>query len=442
MSTSPSPQSRNTLEALQRLEKIILNTLDFRQVVQKICDSVLNELYFLDLSYRLVMLALIDEKEHVLEIVANSQTPEAQKAIKEAQVPLQSFQLSLNESTNLAVKIAQSQASQMTTDWAQIFAPTITSDSALAAQKASGIQTTLLVPIIAKGSSLGVLIFGVAKDQELITPEEQELMEGFTDIVAVAVENARLYSRIEEAGKMLESANSQLKELDRLKDEFVSTAAHALRSPMTAIKGYLSMVLEGDAGQIPQQAVQFLQGAYDGNDRLIRLVNHMLDISRIESGRLIFNIAPVQLEEIIASEVDGLKILAEQKKLRLQYTRPTVSLPKLELDPDRIREVVNNLVGNAIKFTEQGSIAISQEIKGSFILTHVKDTGPGISPEDLKNLFQKFTQARLKHGKSGGSGLGLYVSKIIVKEFGGDIVVNSQPGQGSTFTISLPIKKS
>ena len=114
MSTNPTAQSRNTLEALQRLEKIILDTLDFRQVVQKICDSILNELYFLDLSYRLVILWLVNEQENKVEIVANSQTPEAQKAIEQTEIPLQSLELSLTDTESLAVKIARSQSSEMT----------------------------------------------------------------------------------------------------------------------------------------------------------------------------------------------------------------------------------------------------------------------------------------------------------------------------------------
>ncbi|MBI2009589.1 MAG: GAF domain-containing protein [Candidatus Chisholmbacteria bacterium] len=441
MTTSPVAQSRNTLEALQRLEKIVLDTLDFRQLVQKICDSILNELYFLDLSYRLVMLALVNEKEGKIEIVANSQTPEAQKAIDQTKIPLSRLEVSLGDTENSPLSLTRLQSTQKISDWSKIFT-SISPSSATAAQQASGIQTTLLVPISAKGKTLGVLMFAVAKGQELITAEEEELMEGFSDIVAIAVENARLYSSLDSARGELAVANDKLKELDRLKDEFVSTAAHALRSPMTAIKGYLSMVLEGNAGQITPQAIGFLQGAYEGNDRLIRLVNHMLDISRIESGRLIFNIVPVSLEDIIQSEVDSLKILASQKQLKLEYLKPPSPLPQLQIDPDRLREVINNLVGNAIKFTDQGSIVLSHEEKDGLILTHVTDTGPGISSYDLPNLFQKFTQARLKHGKSGGSGLGLYLSKIIIHEFGGDIMVKSELGKGSTFTISLPLRKS
>jgi len=438
---SSSTQSRNTLEALQRLEKIILDTLDFRQVVQKICDSVLNELYFLDLSYRVVILSLINQTKSSLQVVASSQTPEAEKAISAFQIPFLQIQTPLSETDNLAVTITRDQNNQLVSKWSQIFSPPLSSDNADKAQQAAGIQSNMLVPIIAKGKTLGVLTFAVAKPQEMITSQEQELMKGFTDIVAIAVENARLYSSLDTTSKQLASANDKLKELDRLKDEFVSAAAHALRSPMTAIKGYISMTLEGDGGQLPDKAKQFIQGAYDGNDRLIRLVNHMLDISRIESGRLIFNLAEVKLEEIIQSEVQSLQILAQKRNLTLEYKKPTSPLPQVTVDPDRIREVINNLVGNAIKFTRTGGIAISHQIKDNFIHTHVTDTGQGIASEDLQNLFKKFTQAKSSTSKSAGSGLGLYVSKIIMNQFGGDIAVVSQVGQGSTFTFSIPIKK-
>ncbi len=429
------------MEAVQRLEKIILNTLDFRQVIQKICDSVLNELYYVDLSYRLVLLSLENNEKTGLQVVAISQTPEAQKAIQTANIPLAQISLPLDSAQNIMVRALREQNLQLTPNWSEVFQPSLSSEVATAAQTAAGIQASIMVPIVAKNKSLGVLLFAVAKPVEMITDQEKDLIQGFTDIVGIAVENARLYSTLDTTSRELASANEQLKELDRLKDEFVSAAAHALRSPMTAIKGYISMVMEGDGGEVAIKAKEFLQGAYEGNDRLIRLVNHMLDISRIESGRLIFNIAEIHLEEIISSEVGGLKILADQKGLSLTYDPPSTPLPIVSVDPDRLREVINNLVGNAIKFTEKGGIKISHELSGGFILTHISDTGPGIPPADLANLFQKFTQARINTGKAGGSGLGLYVSKLIIKEFHGDITVKSQIGQGSTFTFSIPFAK-
>ncbi len=441
MTDQSTIHSRNTLEALQRLEKIILDTLDFHEVIQKICDSVLNELYFLDLSYRVVILALVNPSEDNLQIVALSKTPEAQQLVRQTQIPFMEIQIPLSDSSNLVSQTCRDQHFNLTSDWSQIFSPTLSSDNARQAQQAGSIQTTTLVPVIAKGKSLGVIIFGVAKPQEMVSEEEKDLMQGFTDVVGIAVENAKLYSNLDTTSRELASANEQLKQLDRLKDEFVSAAAHALRSPMTAIKGYLSMVMEGDGGQVADKAKEFLQGAYEGNDRLIRLVNHMLDISRIESGRLIFNLSEVQLEEIIRSEISGLKVLADQKNITLEYKGLPTPLPKVTVDPDRLREVINNLVGNAIKFTDKGGIVITHELSGGYILTHVTDTGPGIAPEDLKNLFQKFTQARISNNRSGGSGLGLYVSRLIIKEFGGDITVTSEVNKGSVFTFSIPLRK-
>lgn len=440
MSDSGSFHSRHTLEALRRLEKVILDTLDFHQVVQKICDEVLNELYFLDLSYRVVILALATSDQAALQVVAFSQTPEAEKAMKQLGLPWTQIHLPLSQATSITTKVFREQHIQVTPSWSDVLVPPLTSDSASAAQIAASIQTTILVPIAAKGKSLGVLFFCVAKPAEMVEGAEKELMQGFADTVSVAVENAKLYTTLEDASRKLAAANEQLKQLDRLKDEFVSAAAHALRSPMTAIKGYLSMVLEGDGGAIPDKARDFLTGAYEGNDRLIRLVNHMLDISRIESGRLIFNLTQVQLEDLVQSEVTGLKILAQAKGLSLIYEPPSTPLPKVKVDPDRLREVINNLVGNAIKFTAQGSVIITHTIKDDFLLTHVSDTGPGIAPEDVKHLFQKFTQVRLTSGKTSGSGLGLYVSQIIMKEFGGNITLVSQVSKGSTFTFSIPLK--
>ena len=389
----------------------------------------------------MVILTLHDERQGMLQVVALSQTPEAQKAMSQAKVPFLEIQIPADDTSNLTVKVSREQQSQIVSQWSQVLSPPLTSENANQAQQAAGIQTTTLVPIIAKGKSLGVLMFGMAKPQEMVSEAEQSLMRGFTDIVAIAVENARLYSSLDEASKQLATANEKLKELDRLKDEFVSTAAHALRSPMTAIKGYISMVLEGDGGNVPDKAGDYLKSAYEGNDRLIRLVNHMLDISRIESGRLIFNIAEVNLEDTVQSEVDSMSILAKEKGLSLEYQKPKSPLPKVRVDPDRIREVINNLLGNAIKFTSKGGISVSHEIKDNQLLTHFIDTGQGIAPEDLKNLFQKFTQARLSGGKTSGSGLGLYVSKIIMNQFGGDITVTSELNRGSTFTFSIPIKK-
>ena len=202
MSDDRASHSRNTLEAVQRLEKIILDTLDFRQVIQKICDSVLNELYFVDLSYRLVILALENSDHTALQIVALSKTPEAEKAIQAANIPLAQIQIPLAQTQNIMIRTWRDQSMQLTPNWSEVFHPALTVETATNAQTAAGIQASILVPIVAKNKSLGVLLFGVAKPSEMITDQEKDLIQGFTDIVGLAVENASSFRKTEEALEM------------------------------------------------------------------------------------------------------------------------------------------------------------------------------------------------------------------------------------------------
>ncbi len=199
------------------------------------------------------------------------------------------------------------------------------------------------------------------------------------------------------------------------------------------------MVMEGDGGQVADKAKEFLQGAYEGNDRLIRLVNHMLDISRIESGRLIFNLSEVQLEEIIRSEISGLKVLADQKNITLEYKGLPTPLPKVTVDPDRLREVINNLVGNAIKFTDKGGITIKILPRDDHLRIDCVDTGIGIATADQKKIFDKFVQLDSStSSQNQGTGLGLYISRMMVEKMGGRLVVNSAPKKGSDFFFAVP----
>jgi len=226
---------------------------------------------------------------------------------------------------------------------------------------------------------------------------------------------------LEKTSQELKETNLKLQEMANLKDEFVSVASHELRAPMTTIKGYLSMILEGDAGKITPKVKEFLKNAYESNDRMIRLVNNMLNVSRIESGRLIVNLKDIQLEEIIESVVNDFQLEAKQHGLKLVYKRPDKKLPKVRVDPDRIREIISNLVNNAIKFTVKGSVTLKNKL-------------------DQKQLFKKFSQIAGRQQEVGkGSGLGLYICRMLLAEFGGKIWLKSKVGQGTTFYFSLPL---
>lgn len=245
-----------------------------------------------------------------------------------------------------------------------------------------------------------------------------------------------------ELSTRLASANQELKRLDAAKSEFISIASHQLRTPITAIKGYISLVLEGSYGKVIPSVQDVLNKVYMVNNRMSQLVEDLLSVSRIESGRVQYNFVETQLEPMIADIVDMFMLMAKEKKLSLRMKLPKTSLPKLAIDANKIREVISNLIDNAIKYTREGEVIVSIEKEENSVVIRVKDTGIGIDPADTKRVFEKFTRSSetMKLDVSG-TGLGLYVGKNFVEAHGGNLSVESEgAGKGSAFIIRLPLK--
>lgn len=239
----------------------------------------------------------------------------------------------------------------------------------------------------------------------------------------------------------LEKANAHLRELDQSKSEFLSIAAHQLRTPITGIKGYVSMFLEGDFGQLAAPQRLELDKIYRASDRLTRLIDVFLNVSRIETGRMELTKTPVRFEQIVADVEHDLTAAYKKKGLTLTIQPPGSPLPPMLLDRDKIQDVVMNLVDNSIKYTPAGSINIRLDRSPSLLTFQIKDTGIGIDPSDIDKLFQKFSRAdAASHIQTGGSGLGLFVAKKIVEAHGGRIWAESEgKGQGAAITFTLPI---
>jgi signal transduction histidine kinase len=251
--------------------------------------------------------------------------------------------------------------------------------------------------------------------------------------------------QLAELNKKLQLAYEEVDRLSKAKSEFISIASHQLRTPLTAIKGYISMLIEGTYGAVPKIAKKPLENVYESNERLINLVNNLLDISRIEAGRMEFEPEEAQIEDIIESVVAEFKITADQKKLYLKYDKPAQFLPKLLLDKDKIRQVFLNLINNSIKYTNQGGITIKiknqTDIKNTILIT-ISDTGEGMTKEDLAKLFESFSRGSVGVQLSAeGAGLGLYIARKFVEMHKGKIWAESEgKGKGSTFYVELPTK--
>ena len=233
----------------------------------------------------------------------------------------------------------------------------------------------------------------------------------------------------------------RLKEVDKMKDDFISIATHEMKTPMAAIKGYISMMFEGLTGEYDQKTKLHLEKIYVNIQRLDLLLTETLDVSRLEQGRMQFNMQPYDISEIIGASILTLEDQAKEKGLALTETK-LPSMPLVFIDPERLRQVTDNLIGNAIKYTLKGSVTISYQMADGKLSTIIKDTGIGMSDHDRKSLFTQFY--RIKNEKTvdiPGTGLGLWISREIIRKMNGKIIIESKENVGSTFTIQLPYMK-
>lgn len=239
----------------------------------------------------------------------------------------------------------------------------------------------------------------------------------------------------------MKDANEKLKKLDESKSEFISIASHQLRTPLTVVKGYVSMILEGSFGKISATQRDSLDKVYQSNERLIHLVENLLNLSRIESGRLQFKYETMNLETVVDSVFEELTSKAKEKKLKFEYKKPAKPLPKVVIDQEKIRQVIMNLIDNSIKYTAKGSVTVSVKKEADNIEFCVSDTGMGVDPDDIPHLFQKFqrgTGTFLVHTE--GTGLGLYVAREMIEQHKGKIWVESKgKNKGSKFIFTIPI---
>jgi signal transduction histidine kinase len=245
----------------------------------------------------------------------------------------------------------------------------------------------------------------------------------------------------------LASANERLRRLDNAKSEFISIASHQLRTPITAIKGYVSLVLEGSYGKVNAEVQDVLEKVYRVQTQLSQLVEDLLNVSRIEAGRIQYQYAPTRLEMIITDLVDMFSIADRDKGIALRMHLSKKALPELTIDANKIKETISNLIDNAVKYTPQGGevkVILEGDEERRVARVIVEDNGVGISSEDKVRLFEKFVRSKeTTQMVTSGTGLGLYVGKSFVEAHGGKIWAESEgSGKGARFIVELPYEHS
>lgn len=412
-----------TLSVLRSMDDIISKSLSVKETAKKLIDEVVQKLQF-----QKGLIALVDKAGQTLEVVAVSTSTGFNLQIFE------SVRIPLRFSENACVACFQEGEKRITDNLHEIFVPMIDEKTAAQLQATLQIKSCILYALRFDDKSIGVLMFGLDKHIEMLSRAEKDTLKELIDVVAIGIERAQLFED-------LKLANQRLKEMDVLKDEFVSIASHELRTPMTAIKSYLWLALNKPPEPLHPTIKKYIDIAYKSSDRLIKLVQDMLTVSRIEAKRYEVIFAPVNLYDVVKQVYDELKIKADERQITftLNADQPEYMITA---DKDKLLEVFHNIVGNALKFTpEKGSITITIKHIDKMISVSIADSGQGMAANDLQKLFQKFSRLNHSYSKLSevpGTGLGLYISKQIIDYHKGTIEVQSELGKGSTFTVMLP----
>ncbi|MEX2014664.1 MAG: ATP-binding protein [Candidatus Saccharimonadales bacterium] len=316
-----------------------------------------------------------------------------------------------------------------------------------------GIVVRLIPSSDQSTEAIAHLIIGTKKSGNVYGKQDIHTIDIISDELLIAIENAlrfeeiqgfaaKLQAEVNTATAKLQRTNKKLRELDETKDEFISMASHQLRTPLTSVKGYMSMVLEGDAGKISKQQRELLNQAFVSSQRMVYLIADLLNVSRLKTGKFVIDPTPTNLADVIEGEIDQLKETAKAKRVEIEYEKPK-NFPTLALDETKIRQVIMNFSDNAIYYTPSGGkIKVELIEDESSIYFKIIDNGLGIPKKDIPHLFTKFYRAsNARRARPDGTGLGLFMAKKVIDAQKGHILFESQENKGSTFGFCFDKKK-
>ncbi|HUQ85422.1 MAG TPA: GAF domain-containing sensor histidine kinase [Candidatus Limnocylindrales bacterium] len=428
-------ERNKTLLLLRKIDEIILSSVtDHHEIARRVTQLLVTET-----DFQIAAIFEYDESKEVLKRLSLYETESMySKNFKNDFERYYLTELSLSEKDNIIPQAIINKTATSSNTLQNSFVSKEGSTKLISLKDFNGVKSVHAYPFIVRDQLTGVIAVALTDEEQNISEYTKDLLARLAQVIGIAIDNASLYNN-------LQDANEKLKVLDKLKDEFVYLASHELRTPMTAIKSYLWMTLQGDAGILNDTQKLYLDRAYSSVERLIKLVNDMLNISRIESGRITVELQKVDLYKITQEIVGEIQPRATELGVHV-IVNSAAGLPEVLADADKIKEVLFNLIGNSLKFTpKNGNISISFFQNNDMIETSISDTGAGISKENIDKLFQKFSMlpdSYANNKSASGSGLGLYISRSIIELHKGKIWANSEGlGKGAQFCFSLKVFK-
>ncbi len=419
-----------TLSLLRKLYQISLLSLDPASISEKVSETVR-----VDLNMEVVGVFLFEKKEEVSTLTPFKFSYSARfaKVTTEQNFKLEDLKITEPEENEILHKVLMEKENGLTSSLKDLWTTSTYSKKLQALNDGSHIKTILLYPLVTQDKVIGMLMLGLNRSYDLLSDFEKDSIKSLIDVVAVALDKALLYDQ-------LTIANAQLKALDKARAEFISIASHQLRTPPATIKWYVAAILGGDFGPLTDDLKAALQRTMVTNDAQIATIDDLLNASRIERGKLEFFFEESPLEPVVSALVEQMQPLAEMKKMSIEYRKPSMELPNIMMDKEKVRQILNNMVDNAIKYSQQGVIKVELKKVEDNLVVSVTDTGKGIAPEDVGKVFEKYQRGHDSVTHATGLGLGMYVAKVIVEQHHGKIWAESPGvGKGATFSFSLPI---